>query len=75
MYAQDSSGVTNATVLSGDDASSQSGQLQNQSANYFDGSLGYLVYPGSTNVTGTSVQQQQQKLPAVVMVHEWWGCE
>ena len=71
-YAQDSSGATNATVLSGDDASSQSGQLQNQSVNYFDGSLGYLVYPGSTNVTGTSVQQQQ-KLPAVVMVHEWWG--
>jgi carboxymethylenebutenolidase len=72
IYAQDSSGATNATVLSGDDASSQSGQLQNQSVNYFDGSLGYLVYPGSTNVTGTSVQQQQ-KLPAVVMVHEWWG--
>jgi carboxymethylenebutenolidase len=74
VYAQDSSGATNATVLSPDDASSQSGRLQNQSVNYFDGSLGYLVYPGSTNVTGTSVQQQQQqKLPAVVMVHEWWG--
>ena len=72
VYAQDSPNVTNATVLSGDDASSQSGQLQNQSVNYFDGSLGYLVYPGSTNVTGTPVQQQQ-KLPAVVMVHEWWG--
>ena len=57
VYAQDSSGATNATVLSDDDASSQSGQLQNQSINYFDGSLGYLVYPGSTNVTGTSVQQ------------------
>ena len=73
VYAQDSSDATNATVLSADDASSQSGQLQNQFVNYFDGSLGYLVYPGPTNVTGTSVQQQQQKLPAVVMVHEWWG--
>jgi carboxymethylenebutenolidase len=71
-YAQGSFGATNATALSGDDASSQSGQLQNQSVNYFDGSLGYLVYPGSTNVTGTS-GQQQQKLPAVVMIHEWWG--
>jgi carboxymethylenebutenolidase len=74
VYAQDSSGTTNATALSGDDASSQSGQLQNQSINYFDGSLGYLVYPSSANTTGTSAgQQQQQKLPAVVMVHEWWG--
>jgi carboxymethylenebutenolidase len=73
VYAQDSSGTTNATALSGDDASSQSGQLQNQSINYFDGSLGYLVYPSSANTTGTSAGQQQQKLPAVVMVHEWWG--
>jgi carboxymethylenebutenolidase len=73
VHAQDSSGKTNATMLSGDDASSQSGQLQNQSINYSDGSSGYLVYPGTTNVTGTSGQQQQQKLPAVVMVHEWWG--
>jgi len=44
---------------------------KNQSINYFDGSLGYLVYPGSADNTGTS--GQQQKLPAVVMVHEWWG--
>ena len=73
VYAQDSTGETNATMLSGDNASSQSGQLQNQSINYFDGSSGYLVYPGTTNVTGASGQQQQQKLPAVVMVHEWWG--
>ena len=64
--------MTNATALSGDDASSQSG-LQNQSISYFDGSSGYLVYPDTTNATGTSGQQQQQKLPAVVMIHEWWG--
>jgi carboxymethylenebutenolidase len=75
VYAQDSSGTTNATVLSGGGTSSQGGQLQNQSVNYFDGSTGYLVYPGSTNVTDISAgqQQQQQKLPAVVMIHEWWG--
>jgi carboxymethylenebutenolidase len=71
VYAQDSPNMTNATVLSGDDASSQSG-LQNQSISYFDGSSGYLVYPDTTNATGTS-GQQQQKLPAVVMIHEWWG--
>ena len=75
VYAQDSPNVTNATVLSGDDANSQSG-LQNQSINYFDGSSGYLVYADTTNATsasGQQQQQQQQKLPAVVMIHEWWG--
>src|SRR5215211_9455140 len=72
VYAQDSPNVTNATVLSSDDANSQSG-LQNQSINYFDGSLGYLVYANTTNATTASGQQQQQKLPAVVMIHEWWG--
>jgi carboxymethylenebutenolidase len=74
VYAQDSPNVTNATVLSGDDANFQSG-LQNQSINYFDGSSGYLVYADTTNATSTSgqQQQQQQKLPAVIMIHEWWG--
>ena len=72
IYAQDSPSTTNATVLSGgSNASSQSG-LQNQSINYFDRSSGYLVYPDTTNATSTS-GQQQQKLPAVVMIHEWWG--
>jgi carboxymethylenebutenolidase len=71
VYAQDSPNVTNATVLSSDDANSQSG-LQNQSINYFDGSSGYLVYADTTNATSTS-GQQQQKLPAAVMIHEWWG--
>ena len=73
VYAQDSPNVTNATVLSSDDANSQSG-LQNQSINYFDGASGYLVYADTTNATSTSgQQQQQQKLPEVVMIHEWWG--
>jgi carboxymethylenebutenolidase len=73
VYAQDSPNVTNATVLSSDDANSQSG-LQNQSINYFDGASGYLAYADTTNATSASgQQQQQQKLPAVVMIHEWWG--
>jgi carboxymethylenebutenolidase len=72
VYAQDSSTITNATILSGDDASSENGQLQNQSINYFEGSSGYLVYPNATNATGTSAGQQQEH-PAVVMIHEWWG--
>jgi carboxymethylenebutenolidase len=77
VYAQDSlPHTTNATILSDNgDVNSQSG-LQNKSVNYFDSSLGYLVYPPTTtdnNITTTTGQQQQQKLPAVVMIHEWWG--
>ena len=76
VYAQDSlPHTTNATILSGNgDVNSQSG-LQNKSVNYFDSSLGYLVYPGTTdnNITTTTEQQQQQNLPALVMIHEWWG--
>ncbi|MDQ3847957.1 MAG: dienelactone hydrolase family protein, partial [Thermoproteota archaeon] len=30
---------------------------------------GYLVYPELANNT----QQRQQLLPAVIMIHEWWG--
>ena len=43
--------------------------LQNQTVSYFGNSLGYLVSPmvdNSSNVTS-------QLLPAVVMIHEWWG--
>jgi hypothetical protein len=69
VCAQDSPNTTNATVLSGNDVSSQSG-LQNQSISYFDGSSGYLVSPDTNNETGTSAPQ---KLPAVVMIHECWG--
>jgi carboxymethylenebutenolidase len=35
--------------------------------NYFDSSSGYLVYPSSAATT------TGMKLPAVIMVHEWWG--
>ena len=72
VYAQNSTRTTttNATVLSDDDndVNSQSG-LQSKSVNYYDDSSGYLVFP----TTVTSEQQQKQKLPAVVMIHEWWG--
>jgi carboxymethylenebutenolidase len=71
VYAQNSTKTTttNATVLSDDDngINSQS-RLQSKSVNYYDDSLGYLVFP----TTATS-EQQQQKLSAVVMIHEWWG--
>jgi carboxymethylenebutenolidase len=43
-------------------------RLNNNSVNYYDNnSIGYLVYPELANNT------QQQLLPAVIMIHEWWG--
>lgn len=74
LSAQDPSpSTTNATVLSGDPRIQNGLKLQNKSVEYTEGSLGYLVYPSSTDKNATSVTGQQQKLPAVVMIHEWWG--
>lgn len=68
------SSTTNATVLSGDPSIQNGLPLQNKSVEYTEGSLGYLVYPNSTDKNASSITgQQQQKLPAVVMIHEWWG--
>jgi carboxymethylenebutenolidase len=74
ISAQDPpSSTTNATVLSGDPSIQNGLQLQNKSIEYTEGSLGYLVYPNSTDKNTTSATGQQQKLPAAVMIHEWWG--
>ena len=74
LSAQDTSpSTTNATALSGDPSIQNGLKLQNKSVEYAKGSLGYLVYPNSTDKNATSITGQQQKLPAVVMIHEWWG--
>lgn len=46
----------------------QTPSIQNQTVSYFDNASGYLASPsiGNNNVTG-------EPLPAVVMIHEWWG--
>jgi carboxymethylenebutenolidase len=43
-------------------------RLRNSSIDYYENNTnGYLVYPELANNT------QQQRLPAVIMIHEWWG--
>ena len=66
VYAQTNSMLTTTTTVpSSDIDSSIEVGLKNSSVNYHDeNSVGYLVYP--TNDTN-------QKLPAVIMIHEWWG--
>jgi carboxymethylenebutenolidase len=66
VYAQTNSMLTTTnTVPTSDIDSTIEVGLKNSSVNYHDeNSVGYLVYP--TNDTN-------QKLPAVIMIHEWWG--
>lgn len=48
------------------DGESAQPALRNSSVNYHDNATGYLVYPELANSTGG-------QLPAVIMIHEWWG--
>ncbi len=44
-------------------------RLHNSSVSYYvNNTTGYLVYPELANNT-----QQQQLMPAVIIIHEWWG--
>lgn len=57
--------VTNVSNLTSSDGIPNA-VLENKTIQYFDDAQGYLVYPVSTN-------DSHRKLPAVVMIHEWWG--
>jgi carboxymethylenebutenolidase len=59
--------VTNVSKLSSTVNMGNTVTLQNKTIEYFPDSQGYLVYPVSSNDT------VGKKLPAVVMIHEWWG--
>ena len=75
-YAQ-----TNAAVLATHLAASSSNAASNTTPNsteglqikkdvkYFDSTSGYLVYPSTATATGAT----SMKLPAIIMVHEFWG--
>jgi len=59
--------VTNVSKLSSTVNMGNTANLQNKTVEYFQDAQGYLVYPVSSNDTVS------KKLPAVVMIHEWWG--
>jgi carboxymethylenebutenolidase len=59
--------VTNVSKLSSTVNMGNTVTLQNKTVEYFPDSQGYLVYPVSSNDT------VGKRLPAVVMIHEWWG--
>jgi carboxymethylenebutenolidase len=43
--------------------------LQNKTVNYYDNASGYLVFP----TTISNASKDNKLLPAVIMIHEWWG--
>jgi carboxymethylenebutenolidase len=55
-------------IYNNNNAQEASTRLHNSSAIYYDNTTGYLVYPQPGNNT-----HQQELLPAVIMIHEWWG--
>ena len=70
-----SSSTKNVTDLIKTNDKNSSIVLENKTVNYFDNTNGYLVYPTSTSSLGdnNNVSANNNKLPAVVMIHEWWG--
>jgi hypothetical protein len=57
--------TANTSTSAADNATTTAGLQIKRDVNYFDSSSGYLVYPSSAT--------SGMKLPAVLMVHEWWG--
>ena len=67
----------NVTELIKSNDKNSSIKLENKTVNYVENTNGYLVYPISTT-TSSSIKSNisannNNTLPAVVMIHEWWG--
>lgn len=50
-------------------------QLENKTITYFENVSGYLVHPTSVSYipTENNNTSSNNKFPAIVMIHEWWG--
>jgi carboxymethylenebutenolidase len=66
-FASNSSGTTNNNASLNTTVTTDGLQIK-KDVRYFDGASGYLVNPANAT-TGIS----GKKLPAVIMIHEWWG--
>jgi carboxymethylenebutenolidase len=58
--------IRNVTALSNSTGNDIEVELQNSTVSYFEGAKGYLVFP-------VRQENNASKLPAVIMIHEWWG--
>lgn len=75
-----SGNTKNVTELSKSNGKNSSITVENKTVNYFENTNGYLVYPISPTTTSLpsvegniSTNNNNNTLPAVVMIHEWWG--
>jgi carboxymethylenebutenolidase len=80
-YAQtNAAALTNTTTLAPNNTIKDTAPtitkegLQINKVKYFDNASGYLVYPSATTITlNSSTATTGKKLPAVIMIHEFWG--
>ncbi len=70
VASQTPSKVTNVTTLTSLDVSNAGVDLENKTVNYFDQAKGYLVYPISSNENKSNIINKNDRLPAVIMIHE-----
>jgi carboxymethylenebutenolidase len=83
-YAQTNASMLTATVMAANDSGIANNSITNtniitttnevlqikKDVKYFDSSSGYLVYPSTTATSAGSIGK---KLPAVILIHEFWG--
>jgi carboxymethylenebutenolidase len=70
VAGQTPSKVTNVTTLTSLDVSNAGVDLENKTINYFDQAKGYLVYPITSNENKSNIINKNDRLPAVIMIHE-----
>ena len=77
-YAQtNAAALNNTTTLATNNttAANIEGLQVNKGVKYFDNASGYLVYPttAAISTSNSSNAATGKKLPAVIMIHEFWG--
>ena len=71
--AANNNDITNSTNANTTSTTAKEG-LQINNVKYFDNAYGYLVYPSKSATTmNSSSAAINKQLPAVIMVHEYWG--
>lgn len=66
--------AANHTITNSTATATKEGLQINKEVKYFDNASGYLVYPSTTASNGnSSTATTGKKLPAVIMIHEFWG--
>ena len=78
IYAQtNAAALTSTTTLADNNTTTATteGLQINKEVKYFDNASGYLVYPSTaaTSTNNSSNASTGKKLPAVIMIHEFWG--